>query len=383
MHISGKTSWNLASKATSELINLREILLAKEEVRSTGSLPVVETSLTWLRNCRHESGYWGLENVAVTSLCCLAMARSKPGAFDEWLEPTVDWLATQETGGRWDTYWDTALAIQAFTAVAKDGHPVAFKAKRALHNLQIDDDLVTSHGAHHAAQVLRALADTRAPAHLRDRWAEHVLERMENDDKDDIYVCSQVVHACVTAGGIPPERLRPLSDVLEKHLRAQQRPSEGGLRDYAPAIQALSCLPEHRPLVQDKVGLIIDAHTEKRAWYGEPRHTAWALLALLEASQERVLVIDKPTFNTAMARAIREVPAGQRRQRARAAIFATALLLEFELIATLVWRWNHTNSLLINGIATGALGITLPLVIHQLITAIRGESDEGPSEHPD
>jgi hypothetical protein len=361
----------LPRRVRDSLLDLRDELGRSERIVGTDELPLVAKSLLWLQECRHPAGYWGVEDVAVTSLSCLAIARWHSEDAKALLETSADWLASQAVEGAWETYWDTAVAVQALVAAGQAAHPVTQQASHYLRTLDVHDEQTWSEGVHHAAQVLRALAITQAPSELLYEWTECVRKHLHADA--GVYVCSQAVYALISSGTASPEDVQDEIAYIEKYLRVTGRPSEGGLRDYAPAIQALSVVPEHADLVREKAGSITSAYTDRRAWYKEPRQTAWALLALHSAESVVELVTDRATFNRAFGVALAEIPAGQRRARIAAMLWTVALVAQLEIVAALVLFWNHTSSLAINGVGIGALALTIPYSVRELIQRVRGD----------
>jgi hypothetical protein len=361
----------LSTRIRDALLDLRDELARSERIVRAAELPLVTKSLDWLQRCRHPAGYWGVEDVAVTSLSCLAIARWRPDEAHVLLSDSADWLTSQATEGAWETSWDTAVAVQALIAADQAAHPVVQQAIRYLRALDVDDDQTWSEGVHHAAQVLRALFVTGASSQLLDDWTGCVRKHLHGETS--VYVCSQAVYALISSGTAACEDLEDEVSSLEHYLRVTGRPSEGGLRDYAPAIQALSTIPKHAELVAEKAAGITSAYTDKRAWYKEPRQTAWALLALHGANTVTELITDKGTFNRAFGIALREIPAGQRRARMWTMLWTAALIGQAEVVAALVLFWNHTTSLAINGIAVGVLALTIPYCIHALVKVVRGD----------
>jgi hypothetical protein len=327
-------------------------------------LPLIAPALAWLQNSRHPDGYWGVEDVAATSLACLAIARWRPHTAEATLEQSANWLSSQAVEGSWETYWDTAVAIQALVAAGRRKTPLLHQALGYLRSLAPSDEQAWAEGVHHAAQILTALAICDAPPDLLGQWTDCIRKHLTIDA--GIYVCSQAIYAMIASGTATPERVSEELEYLEHYITVSGRPSEGGLRDYAPAIQALSVVPSRTQLVAEKAGAITAAYTPKRAWYKEPRQTAWALIALHSAGSVTQIVIDRSSFNHAFSVTELAVPQGQRQARLRVATWTGALILQLEAVGSLVAFWNHTSSLAINGVAVGILAVTIPVSITRL-----------------
>lgn len=326
--------------------------------------------MDWLEAARSPQGYWGVEDVAVTALSMLAVARWRPLDAQKRLAAPAMWLTDQSDHGAWETPWDTAVALQALHAAGHRSHPTAEAARRHVRSLDTSNEQVWGQGVHHAAQVLRALNVAGADSLELEQWSWCVQRHLSPDQ--DIYVCAQAVYALIESGTVDPDEIRDEIDLLAGYLQHGGRPSEGGLRDYAPAVQALSVIPAYGDLVAETVGSILAAYTDKRAWYRDPRHTAWALIAIHEAGQVAEVVIDKPHFNRAFATAFREIPTEQRRERVMSALWAAALVAQLAVAAAVVALWNESESLIVNGVLIGALSLSIPFSMRSLVRHVSG-----------
>jgi hypothetical protein len=351
------------------LLELRDELDHHGLVVNVEELPLTARALDWLESARHAEGYWGVEDVAVTSLACLAIARWRPDFANDRLSISAEWLISQATRGGWETYWDTAVAVQALVAAGYTNHPATQEAIRYLRGLDVGDEQTWSEGIHHAAQIVRALYVTDAPSALLYEWTECVRRHLRTEA--GVYVCSQAIYCLISSGTASPDAIQAEIDFVANYLQTAGRPSEGGLRDFTPAIQALSTVPECEELIAEKAGSITAAYTDARAWYKEPRQTAWALIALHSAECVEQIVVDRAAFNSAFGIALAAVPAGQRKARVTAMLLAAGLVLQLEVVAALVAFWNHTTSLAINGGAVAVLALTIPYNIRALVLRAR------------
>jgi hypothetical protein len=354
----------LLSSDVNSLQDLRVTLARGERVVPVEELPLVSSALIWLQDSRHPDGYWGVEDVAVTSLASLAIARWRPDTAEAILKHSATWLSAQAVEGAWETYWDTAVAVQALVAAGRRRTPILHQALEYLRNLDPADEQIWAGEVHHAAQILSALAVCGTPLGLLADWTDCIRKHLNIDA--GVYVCSQAIHAMVASGTVTPEDVTDELAYLERYVTVSGRPSEGGLRDYAPAIQALSIIPGCTQLVTEKAGAITAAYTPKRAWYKEPRQTAWALIALHSAGSVTQIVIDRSSFNKAFSVTELAIPKGQRQARLRVAFWTVALIVQLEAVGSLVAFWNHTTSLAINGIAVGVLVVTIPISMTRL-----------------
>jgi hypothetical protein len=331
----------LSLKVRGALLDLRSELARGERVVRVEQLPQIATSLDWLLHSRRTAGYWGVEDVAVTSLACLAIARWQPAEARTTLAASAQWLSAQAVDGAWETYWDTAVATQALLAADQQGTETVQAAVAYMRSLDLEDEQTWAGGVHHAAQILKALADAQAPAEVIDEWTRCVRKHLKTEA--GVYVCSQAIYAMIASGTASPADLTTEIAYVKQYVTSSGRPSEGGLRDYAPAIQALSVTPENKELVLEKGGAILSAYTDGRAWYKEPRQTAWALLALHSANSVTQIVTDRATFNRAFAVAAVDITKGQRRRRVTVAALTALLALQIDGIAALVVFWNNTT----------------------------------------
>ncbi|HET7484276.1 MAG TPA: hypothetical protein VFJ64_02745 [Solirubrobacterales bacterium] len=349
--------------------DLRDALATKERVVAAAELGPVKAALQWLERCRSEDGYWGVEDVAVTSLCSLAIAAWRPDSAPQYLELSARWLIDQASHGAWESYWDTAVALQVLYATDLHGHPAVRNGVGYLRGLDLENEQLWGQHVHHASQILRTLSIAGSSSSELHEWSRCIQKHL--DSKHGIYVCSQAIHALIDSGTTEPEGIEQEVSDIAGYLRGVGRPSEGDLRNFAPAVLALSDLGDYRPLVNEKAGAILAAYSRKRAWYKDPRQTAWALLALHGSGSVSEIVIDKPSFNTAFSVAFERLPAEERRLRLRAAILTGLLMTLVAATLALVLVWNHTNSLFINGIAVTGLGLALPLTVGAVIRTIR------------
>lgn len=359
----------MSSNSLGALGDLRDALAKKERVVAAAELGPVQSALKWLEGCQSEDGYWGVEDVAVTSLCVLAIAAWKPESSSQNLALSSQWLIDQAPHGAWDSYWDTAVALQVLYATGFHGHPTARDGLKYLRELDLGNEQLWGQHVHHASQVLRTLwMAGSSSAELHD-WSSCIQKHL--DRKHGIYVCSQAIHALIASGTAEPESIKQEISEIADYLRSVGRPSEGDLRNFAPAVLALSNLSDYEPLVSEKAGAILATYSGKRAWYKDPRQTAWALLALHGSGSVSEIVIDKSSFNTAFAVAFERLPVEERRLRLRTAGLTAGLVIMIVAVLVLIIVWNHTDSLLINGIVVTALGLSIPLTAGALVRTVR------------
>lgn len=347
----------------------RDTLASHERVVLTNQLPTVVKGVDWLLGARHPEGFWGVEDVAETSLCCLAVARWRPSDAPDLLADTADWLCAQASNGQWDTHWDSGVALQALLALDRGGDAVACRGLERLRDLDPSDDQEWASHPHHAAQVLAALHAAGVGADELHPWSKSVARHSVGEE--DFYVLSQGVRAVLGSGTVPPVQLQSEIEVLTDYLRGQGRPSEGELRSFAPAVEALSFAPDAEELVRDKAATIAGAWSDKRAWYKSPRHTAVALSALHAAGSACEIAVDKPTFNAQFNHAFDELPIELARERRDAALLGAAIMLLLLVAVCVVAFWDRTDSVFVSGAILTALAVAVPAVIRALWKGVR------------
>jgi hypothetical protein len=347
-----------------EIAGFRDALAAHERVVLTEQLPVVESGIDWLLEARHPDGYWGVEDVAETSLCCLAIARWRSSDGPRLLDTSADWLCSQSTDGSWDTNWDSGVALQALLALDRKGDVNVLRGLDRLQDMDPLDDQAWGPYPHHAAQVLSALRDSGVGADGLHSWSKCIARSVA--EQEDIYVLSQGVRAILASGTMSPSELDREIGTLTSYLLRQRRPSEGELRSFAPAVEALSFTSDNEALVHDKAATIAGAWSDKRAWYKSPRHAAVALKALHAAGSACEIAVDKPTFNAQFGHAFDRFPIELARERRNAALLGAAFSMLFVIGLLVVALWDRTDSVFVSGLILTILVIAIPSVARAL-----------------
>lgn len=349
------------------LAEFRDQLASHERTVLVDQLDVIDKGVEWLLRARSAHGFWGVEDVAETSLCCIAIARWRPADAASLLEESGSWLCKEAVDGAWDTAWDSGVAVQALMALNRGGEVTTIRALERLQELDESNSSLTSE-PHHAAQVLEALRAGGLGGEALHRWSRRIHQSVSG--RDEIYVVSQCVTALLESGTATSRELSEAKSVLKAYLLRQARPSEGELRSFAPAVQALAHVPDCSALVQEKAATIVGAWSDSRAWYKSPRHTSVALLALHAAGSSLEIAIDKPSFNAAFTHAFDELPQELVRERAETAAIGAGLMLLLVLGVLLIALWNDTDSLLVNGVLITALVIAVPATIRALVARV-------------
>jgi hypothetical protein len=260
---------------------------------------------------------------------------------DDELLASADWLASRAQNGRWQTPWYSAVAVQALLAAGHQG-PQLEQGRRYLESLDPHDAHEWSGKVHHAAQVLTALARLD-PAHPKlAAWADCITGKL--DGRVEPYVCGQAVHALLISTTTSPSDLSVVSSLQEYLERTPL--SKASFLGYAPALLALAIAKRGDDPVVSEKAVELFSKIEDVSWYRDAEMTAWALITLHEVSSLTQVVIDKASFNDAFAAAHREhaeIPARERGERRKAAVYAVVLTLQvLGLIAVIVF--NPTDS---------------------------------------
>lgn len=266
---------------------------------------------------------------------------------DGELLDSANWLASRARNGRWQTPWYSAVAVQALLVAGYQG-PELDHGRDYLEALDPSDAHEWTGKVHHAAQILTAL-EMLDPSHPRlAEWADCITRQL--DGAVEPYVCGQAVHALLMS------TTRSASDLsvvpsLEEYLERTPL-SKASFLGYTPALLALAIAKAgDDPLVSEKA-VELFAKIEGVSWYRDAEMTAWALITLHEVSSLVQVVIDKRSFNEAFAAAHEEhksIPARERKERQRAALYAVLLVLQvLGLLAVIVF--NPTDSRLLDAL---------------------------------
>jgi hypothetical protein len=257
--------------------------------------PRVQDAVSWLLNVRHGEGYWGHRSPAITATCCLAIAEWRPPDAEHVLGLSAEWLLEQADDGRWETLWDSAVALHAVLAAGRSDDP---RTRSALEHLRRSEPRLATGRPHHAAQVLALAQSARWPSQLHRRWTAQV--RRELPTRRDPYVAGQAVHALL-ATGTTPDDLSVELDALAEYLRSTPL-STAAFLDHAAALRALAASGGHEAVVDETIDEMFgSAWRRDGSWYHDPWYTAWALLALHEVRAVRRVVVEQPRFNAYMA----------------------------------------------------------------------------------
>lgn len=344
--------------------SFRDAIAIHERIVLSRQLPVVEKGIEWLMHSQQPGGYWGVEDVAETSLCCLAISRWRPEEASNLLSDSAEWLCGQATDGEWDTHWDSGVALQALISLDRGGASVVLRGLDRLRSIDPSDDREWASHPHHAAQVLTALHASGAGADLLHAWSRCITRHLPV--QEDIYVLSQGVRAVLVSGTVAPAELPEQIDLLVDYLGRQGRPSESELRSFAPAVEALSFTPGNEALVHQKAATIAGAWSDKRAWYKSPRHAAVSLLALHGAGSACEIALDKPTFNAQFGYAFDELPLELARERRNATLLGGALVALLVAGGLVIALWDETKSVFVSGAILSSLAVAIPAVIREI-----------------
>lgn len=322
---------------------------------SEGGEHRIGAAVDWLVAVQDPEGFWGYRSPAVTATCCVAIATWRPTRAEALLGRAADWLLDQAVDGRWETVWDSAAAV---TAITLAGGLRNDRVQRAVDRLRSLDPGASAGRPHHCAQVLGAAAVLGWSAADKEPWVDCMTTDL--DARSGCYVIGQAAFGLLLAG-------RPTSDVAEvlDHLAAYltETPlSSAALLDHTAALRALAAAGTHTDVVDRSIDeLFGSAFRRDGSWYHDPWYTAWALLALHEASSVRRVVVEQPRLNDYLAHAERsvvtvrriELRRGHQEHRARRQVLLATLLIEAGLIgiATAVLLLPESNRLFSSGLA--------------------------------
>jgi hypothetical protein len=333
--------------------------------------PRISGALAWLKDCRLAEGYWGSKNVAVTSLSALAIAGWRRNA-PKGLRKTVAWLnEAQDYDGSWKSVWDTAVTFQALLEAQQAREAAAQRAFQFLVDLTPDRNPGWSDSLHFPAQVLIALDRAGVERDALHPWRDFILEHLGT--KHGWYVRGQAIYALASTHTADTDQIDDQVTELEKYLE-HGAISEPEFLQWTPTLQALSVTSGNKELIQEKAGVLLSEVREDGSWYTEPRHTAWALLALNTVKVATEIAVDYASFAAYIRAAkseldeARKVEIANRRRAGGAGALAAAALAG--LIA-LVVLWNDAQSILISGIALTVLLSVLGVSARTLWRIIR------------
>lgn len=254
-------------------------------------------AVDWLLATRNQvDGYWGYRSAAVTATCIVAVAIWRPSPPPPDLQDAGKWLVSQAVDGRWETVWDSGMAMSALEVLGQMRPNVAGAATKNIYDLHPARESIP---AHHCAQVLLWHLTANAPLSQRQIWIDATLKALHPHAGP--YVIGQAIHALVVAGVNPAnDTITSFVDPLAEHLR-QTPLSTSALLDHTAALRALAVVPGHEEVVDLAVdSLFSSALRSDGSWYHDPWYTAWALLALHEVRSVRRYVVEQPTMHRLM-----------------------------------------------------------------------------------
>jgi hypothetical protein len=319
----------------------------------------IRSAIEWLLAVRHQDGYWGYRSPAVTATCCQAIALWRPVEAEALLRPTAEWLLSQAHGGTWETTWDSGAVLAAVCSAGLSRDPRAQEAAAALARLAPDD---TAGQPHHGAQVLSAALLCDWPPAKKQRWADGLLQDL--DPRHGPYVLGQAAYGLLSVGR-PVGDMQDTLDRLAEYL-TDTPPSTAAFLDHTAALRALARAGTHPDVVDRTIDKMFGAaHRRDGSWYHEPWYTAWALLALHEASSVRRVVVEQPRLDDYLAHADQvvnvvrdlETTATEAERRARLVVMTSTVLLVVGIASALltVFALPDTNRLFSSGLAVSLL----------------------------
>jgi hypothetical protein len=319
----------------------------------------IRSAIEWLLAVRHPDGYWGYRSPAVTATCALAVALWRPVEAEALLRPSAEWLLSQAQGGTWETTWDSGAAVAAVCSAGMTRDPRAQEAMTALAQLPPE---ATEGRPHHGAQLLGAALLCDWPPAKKQRWADSLMREL--DPKFGPYVLGQTAYGLLSVGR-PVADLQPTLDHLADYL-TNTPTSTAAFLGHTAALRALARAGTHPDVVDRTIdNMFSAAHRRDGSWYHEPWYTAWALLALHEASSVRRVVVEQPRLDDYLARADQvihtvrnlEANATEAERRARLTVMASTVLLVTGIAsaALAVFALPDTNRLFSSGLAVSLL----------------------------
>jgi hypothetical protein len=224
---------------------------------------------------------------------------------------------------------------------------------------------------HFPAQILCALDHAGVEREDLFPWSEFMLSHL--GPRHGTYVRGQAIYALISTHTTQSDQIEAHVLNLQEHLRRGPI-SEPEFLQWAPALQALSIAGRSDDLMEEKAGVLLSECREDGSWYAEPRHTAWALLALHAVRSKTEIAVDRDSFDGFVRTArqgleeARLLARARRRQAAGYGATGGSALLG---LVVLVVVWNEAQSILISGIALTALLGLLSISARALLRLVR------------